>query len=149
MIDVPEHPTAEQLAELRKTAVVNLRAAIQDMVPTDFGPHRVEREEAFCLDAINAIGDYTEARRRWAEDHPVDAGQHFRRMGADGRLLPDERRPPAHQKSARELYEREIAKITGDDPWAVKMRAQTRRYYHIDETHIDDLADDPADEGQP
>ena len=58
-------------------------------------------------------------------------------------------RPPAHQKSARELYEREIAKITGDDPWAVKMRAQTRRYYHIDETHIDDLADDPADEGQP
>lgn len=43
MIDVPEHPTAEQLAELRKTAVVNLRAAIQDMVPTDFGPHRVER----------------------------------------------------------------------------------------------------------
>ena len=36
-----------------------------------------------------------------------------------------------------------------DDPWAVKMRAQTRRYYHIDETHIDDLADDPADEGQP
>ena len=102
---------------LRKTAVVNLRAAIQDMVPTDFGPHRVEREEAFCLDAINAIGDYTEARRRWAEDHPVDAGQHFRRMGADGRLLPDEWRPPAHQKSARELYEREIAKITGDDPW--------------------------------
>ena len=65
MIDVPEHPTAEQLAELRKTAVVNLRAAIQDMVPADFGPHRVEREEAFCLDAINAIGDYTEARRRW------------------------------------------------------------------------------------
>src|SRR5258705_12493 len=115
----------------------------------DFGPHRLESEEAFCLDAINAIGDYPEARRRWAEDHPVDAGQHFRRMGADGRLLPDERRPPAHQKSARELYEREIAKITGDDPWPVKMRAQTRRYYHIDETHIDDLADDPADEGQP
>jgi hypothetical protein len=74
MIDVPEHPTAEQLAELRKTAVVKQRAAIQDMVPTDFGPHRVEREEAFCLDAINAIGDYTEARRRglktirWTQD---------------------------------------------------------------------------------
>jgi hypothetical protein len=117
--------------------------------PFSGGLRVVEREEAFCLDAINAIGDYTEARRRWAEDHPVDAGQHFRRMGADGRLLPDEWRPPAHQKSARELYEREIAKITGDDPWAVKMRAQTRRYYHIDETHIDDLADDPADEGQP
>lgn len=62
------------------------------------------------------------------------------RMSGDRQPI---RSPLASCMSAR------IAKITGDDPWAVKMRAQTRRYYHIDETHIDDLADDPADEAQP